>query len=223
LYFVLFRWFILRFDLQTLGRERDDGGVIAGEAGAGGSEATLQWIRGLGGAINLRAVEACTTRLRLTVADPSRINEAAIKALGSRGVLKLGDGAVQVVVGPIADQLAAEIRAALRDGLGASASPAPATPVPAIPAPATAPAMEPAVLAQGDVGKLLVALGGRDNLARVMAVSSRLIVEARDSTRVDVPGIETAGFRGATRVTGDTWHVIVGPGANEIAAQLGFP
>ena len=47
---------------------------------------------------------------------PRASTSAPLKALGSRGVLRLADGAVQVVVGPIADQLASEIRAALRRG-----------------------------------------------------------------------------------------------------------
>ena len=46
--------------------------------------------------------------------DLNRIDEPALTALGSRGVLRLADGAVQVVVGPIADQLASDIRAQLR-------------------------------------------------------------------------------------------------------------
>ena len=48
------------------------------------------------------------------VADAARFDEPTLKALGARGVLKLADGGVQVVVGPIADQLASEIRAELR-------------------------------------------------------------------------------------------------------------
>ena len=208
LYFVLFRWFILKFDLKILGRERDDAGA-AGEAGAGGSEGALAWISGLGGAGNLRAVEACTTRLRLTVVDPAKINEAAIKPLGSRGVLKLGDGAVQVVVGPIADQLAAEIRGALR---GARLElPGEVKVVTAPPPDSTIPA--------GDANQLLAALGGRENLQKVVAASTRLLIDVRDSSQVNVAAIETAGFRGAVRTDG-AWHVIVGPSAPAIAAQI---
>jgi PTS system N-acetylglucosamine-specific IIC component len=73
-------------------------------------------------------VEACATRLRLVVADSGRVSERELKALGAHGVLRLADGAVQVVVGPIADQLASEIREGLRHA-GASATPA-ANPMP---------------------------------------------------------------------------------------------
>jgi PTS system N-acetylglucosamine-specific IIC component len=190
LYFVLFRWCILRFDLKTLGREPDDTGV-AGDAGQGGDSAA-KWIRALGEAANLRAVEACTTRLRLTVTDPARIDEAALKSLGSRGVLKLADGAVQVVVGPIADQLAAEIRAALRAGATGA----------------------------GDAGVLLDALGGAGNLAKVELRASRLVLEVADPAAVRESRLLEAGFRGVTRISASTWHVIAGPDAAALASRL---
>jgi PTS system N-acetylglucosamine-specific IIC component len=198
LYFVLFRWCILRFNLKTLGRETDEAGVAA-DAGKAGDTA-LGWISALGGAVNLRSVEACTTRLRLTVADPARINEAALRPLGSRGVLKLGDGAVQVVVGPIADQLAAEIRTALRSN-------------PAVDGPsASAPA--------GDAQALLAAFGGKANISRAEAFATRLVVEVRDAGAVNEAGVAASRFRGAQRVSDRTWHVIVGSDAMAAAAVL---
>ncbi len=213
LYFVLFRWFILRFDLKTLGREPDEAGATA-EVGRG-SEATLSWIRALGDAGNLRAVEACTTRLRLTLVDPDRIDQPALKALGSRGVLKLGEGAVQVVVGPIADQLAAEIRGALRGGAGARPIERPIT----RPAVSSSPAAS-AMSHCGDSKALLEALGGPRNIAQVDVHSTRLRLQVKDAAAVDEEGIRAAGYRGAARVTADTWHVIVGPGAAMAATEL---
>jgi PTS system N-acetylglucosamine-specific IIC component len=214
LYFVLFRWFILRFDLKTLGREPADVGVPAAEAGKGG-EASLAWIRALGEASNLRAVEACTTRLRLKVTDPSLIDEAALKALGSRGVLKLADGGVQVVVGPIADQLASDIRGALR-GRAKPAARAPASPAAAAAMPVVSGSAN-----RGDSQALLAALGGATNIARIDAISSRLVIEVKDPAAVDESGLRGAGYRGAARISGSIWHVIVGPEAAAVGSQLG--
>jgi PTS system N-acetylglucosamine-specific IIC component len=196
LYYVLFRFCILRFDLKTLGRETDD--TRAAEAGKD-SAAAPGWIRALGGSANLRSVEACTTRLRLVLNDLGRIDEPALKALGSRGVLRLGDGAVQVVVGPIADQVASEIRAQLRVPVTA-ASPAPAK--------------------SGDARALALAMGGAANLADVQVRSTRLLVTVKDAGAVSSGAVESAGFRGAVRVSERTWHVIVGPGAEAIAQAL---
>ena len=62
----------------------------------------------LGGADNLVELEPCITRLRVEVVDPALVDEAALKANGSYGVVRSGN-AVQVVVGPEADTLASEI------------------------------------------------------------------------------------------------------------------
>ena len=217
LYFALFRWFILRFDLKTLGREPDDVGAAV-DAGKGGDTA-LGWIRALGDAGNLRAVEACTTRLRHTLVDPNRIDEPAIKALGSRGVLRLAEGAVQVVVGPIADQLAAEIRAALRGQMASASAPRPVTPAAAA-SPVHRAVPTSVTPDRGDAPALLAALGGAVNLLGVEAISTRLVVRVKDAGAVNEAGVQGAGFRAAARVAPQTWHVIVGPGASAVAATL---
>jgi PTS system N-acetylglucosamine-specific IIB component len=62
----------------------------------------------LGGAANIVDIEACITRLRTEVADPTQVDEPALKAAGAHGVLRSGS-VVQVVVGPEADTLASDI------------------------------------------------------------------------------------------------------------------
>ena len=65
-------------------------------------------VAGLGGADNIVEVEGCITRLRTEVADPSKVDEAALKRVGAHGVLVAGK-IVQVVVGPEADSLADDV------------------------------------------------------------------------------------------------------------------
>jgi PTS system N-acetylglucosamine-specific IIB component len=67
-----------------------------------------QIIAGLGGAENIVELEPCITRLRTEVRDGTKVNEAALKAAGAHGVMKVGNN-VQVVVGPEADSLADDI------------------------------------------------------------------------------------------------------------------
>jgi PTS system N-acetylglucosamine-specific IIC component len=199
-YYGLFRFFILRFDLKTLGRETDDLPAAAAEALSGAAPAHA-WIRALGSASNLRAVEACTTRLRLVVADAARLDQPALKALGSRGVLKLADGAVQVVVGPIADQLASEIRAALKQG-GTVAPPPEAAP------------------ADGRlVAQVLAALGGRGNIAELELRSSRLCIGVRDPAAVDEASLAHS-VRAVARPAPRSIHLVVGPGASALFAGM---
>ena len=66
-------------------------------------------VAGLGGAGNIEEIEACITRLRTEVTDPSLVNEIALRASGAHGVLISGN-VVQVVVGPEADSLTDDIR-----------------------------------------------------------------------------------------------------------------
>ena len=67
-----------------------------------------QILAGLGGAGNVVEIEACITRLRTEVKDPSRVDQAALKGAGAHGVMASGT-VVQVVVGPEADNLADDI------------------------------------------------------------------------------------------------------------------
>ncbi|GGT14422.1 glucose PTS transporter subunit EIIB [Streptomyces chromofuscus] len=65
-------------------------------------------VAGLGGIDNIEEVEGCITRLRVEVADPSLVDDAALKGAGAHGVVKMGS-AIQVVIGTDADPLAADI------------------------------------------------------------------------------------------------------------------
>ncbi len=207
LYYGLFRWCIVRFDLKTLGRETDEA-PQPGAVNVTGDEApAYAWIRALGSADNLRVVEACTTRLRLVLADVSRIDEPALKALGSRGVLKLAEGAVLVGVGPVADQLASDIRAGLRN-TGRSETPVRAA-APAATPPANRELLEAAVKA----------LGGRGNIADLQVNASRLLVAVRDPAAVD-EGALARSVRAVARPEPGRVHLVLGPAAAAWFAEL---
>ena len=109
-YYFTFSWCIRRFNLATPGREPETA-ATANAPAATGSRGS-QFVAALGGKANLQSVDACMTRLRLTLTDPSKVDEPALKALGARGIVRPGGNALQVIVGPIADQLAQEIRSA---------------------------------------------------------------------------------------------------------------
>lgn len=73
-------------------------------------------IEALGGAGNIRELDSCITRLRLVLADPGKVDEAALRRQGAMGVVRLGGGAVQVVFGTSAEHLEAEIKELLGRG-----------------------------------------------------------------------------------------------------------
>jgi PTS system N-acetylglucosamine-specific IIC component len=207
LYYVLFRFVIVRFDLKTPGREPEEtpteAPVSSAQPAASGARA---WIAALGGAANLRSVDACTTRLRLTVASQPAVDAEALKRLGARGLVRPSAEALQVVVGTMADQLAGEIREALRalpDGTG------PAQVV-----------GEGAGRWTGDAGALLTALGGRDNVRTVDTAASRLRIALADATRIDHDALGRFGLRGVAEPRPGCIHLIVGPGAPAAAMAL---
>ena len=170
LYYGLFRFFIRRFDLATPGRET---GVVAeaAKASAGGARAEA-FVAALGGAANLVSVDACTTRLRLIVADQQAIDDGALTALGARGIVRPSEKAAQVVLGPIADLVAEEIRGALAWSGGAAA----ATMTPIVAGRTGASALPAEVVG---------ALGGDANVRTVHALHGRYRVELADAGRVD--------------------------------------
>jgi len=215
IYYVGFRFFIRRYSLSTPGREAD--APVASEA-ATGTDRARAMIVALGGPNNLRAVDACTTRLRLTVADQSAVDEPALRALGARGVVRPSADALQVVLGPIADQVAGELRAALRDGGTPAARSTPSAGVSGV-AGAT-PAADGAPSAGGGelASQMLAALGGSGNVAALDASGTRILATLRDDTLAREDDLRALGLRGIARPAPRSVHLLVGP---EIAAVLG--
>ncbi|MFC0339027.1 PTS system N-acetylglucosamine-specific IIB component, Glc family /PTS system N-acetylglucosamine-specific IIC component, Glc family [Kushneria avicenniae] len=217
LYYMIFRWAIVRFDLKTPGREdvfqapaKDDDGEVHARGPA--------FVTALGGGGNLTSVGACTTRLRLVVQEVEKIDEAALKGLGARGVLRLKGGHLQVVMGPIADGVAEDIRTALK-ARGQS-----------IEVPDTARSMAPSVeqdmppssaLQALDLSHWLEALGGVNNLRRSELVAlSRVRLEIDDASRIDDAALSSLGAAGVQRLNEHCLHLVLGEQAWVVAQQL---
>ncbi|WP_454192012.1 glucose PTS transporter subunit IIA [Paenibacillus sp. Marseille-Q7038] len=106
IYYYLFRWAIRTFRIPTPGRE--EGSVLEDWVGSIPYQAPLI-LEALGGKRNIVQVEACITRLRITVHNDRLIDVSAMKALGSAGLIKLGGGNVQVVFGTYSELIREEI------------------------------------------------------------------------------------------------------------------
>ena len=224
-YYGLFRFFIRKFNMATPGREPagaeeqvasfDKGGFVAPAASAAVPRA-VRYIAALGGAANLSIVDACTTRLRLSVVDPSKVSETDLKTIGARGVLKRGATSVQVIIGPEADIIADEIRTVIAQGGGVEAKPA-------VAAAAAAAAAVPVDAAQSgpldpDPTRWLAVFGGATNVVSLDAVAStRLRIVVTDPTAVDR---QRLGALDVAWVSTDTFHIVVGEAAQRYAQQL---
>jgi PTS system N-acetylglucosamine-specific IIC component len=199
-YYTAFRFCIRVFDLKTPGREPED--ASAGDrapvtAGSRGSA----FVKALGGAGNLVSVDACTTRLRLVVAEPSAVDTDSLKQLGARGIVRPAANAVQVVLGPMADQVAGEIREAARAGAGVDGP--------------QSNEMEPRLATQ-----LLAALGGRDNVKAVEGVAGRALIQIEQSGAIKEAELRSLVPRGIARTSGGGVQLLLGASSTSVSAAL---
>lgn len=129
-YFLLFSAVIRMFNLKTPGREDKAADVVTEEANSNTEEGLTQlatsYIAAVGGTDNLKAIDACITRLRLTVGDSAKVNDAACKRLGASGVVKLNKQTIQVIVGAKAESIGDEMKKVVTRGPVAAAGAAPA-------------------------------------------------------------------------------------------------
>ncbi|MGL5296613.1 MAG: N-acetylglucosamine-specific PTS transporter subunit IIBC [Culicoidibacterales bacterium] len=116
LYFIIFYLLIVKLDLPTPGREKDDEVLEDMNQKLSLTEQELyeHYIEYLGGADNIVKVDNCATRLRLDVVDSSMINEVALKKIGAKGVMKLNRTTAQVIVGTKVEFVADGIKALLK-------------------------------------------------------------------------------------------------------------
>ncbi|MBP5200026.1 MAG: PTS transporter subunit EIIC [Schwartzia sp.] len=102
IFFAVFRFMIVKFDLKTPGREDEDDATENSEESAANRafvEIAAVVLEGVGGKDNVVSIDNCITRLRLEIRDSSLIDEKKIKSSGARGVIRPAAGNVQVVIG----------------------------------------------------------------------------------------------------------------------------
>ena len=109
-FYAVFRFAIVKFDLKTPGREDDDldeeNITLANDDFTAMAAVILE---GLGGSANVKSIDNCITRLRLEINDDNKIDEAKIKSSGAAGIIRPGKGNIQVIIGPkvqfVADEM----------------------------------------------------------------------------------------------------------------------
>ena len=101
IYYVVFRFAIVKFNFKTPGREDDDD-IDENQVTLANNDYTQVAsiiLEGLGGKGNIKSVDNCITRLRLEINDYTLVNEKKIKSAGVAGVIRPGKTSVQVIVG----------------------------------------------------------------------------------------------------------------------------
>ncbi len=113
LYYFTFKWYILRFNVPTPGRDKTD--KVANIAD-NFDKTTISWnvLDALGGLSNIKSVDACITRLRMELYDNSAVDKPRLAELGAMGVVAVGSG-LQVIFGAKAQVYSNEINYIMKE------------------------------------------------------------------------------------------------------------
>jgi PTS system glucose-specific IIC component len=226
LYFGTFYGVIKWRDLKTPGREDEEKEIPAGMLVPGAPvnkehAFAHQLVIAFGGKSNIKTLDACITRLRVSVADQGKVSTARLKALGAAGVVVVGNN-MQAIFGPKAEGYkndmddymkvaGPEAELSETDLIAASAV--------AVPQAASAKQRDPAA---GEKARSIVkGLGGAKNIIKVDAVAeTRLRVVVNNDGQVNDAGLETAGVEGIMHLPNHILHLIVGSNADQYAAEM---
>jgi PTS system glucose-specific IIC component len=219
----VFRFVITRFNLKTPGREDDTAATAAvSSSGVGGRSRDL--VLAFGGRSNIKSLDACITRLRITVNDPSLVDDARLKALGAAGVVRVGNG-VQAIFGPLSENMKTDMQDYLKTAgsdadLPVAGAASTATASDAMSAPAAAPAQD-AAQQKARAEKIRAALGGAANILKLEPLAAtRLRVALGDASRLDGAALKAAGVPATQPLANGEVDLIVGLEAENLAGAM---
>ena len=119
LYYTVFTAAIRLFNLKTPGREDEDETANNNEIG---SQLAYDLFVAFGGSKNIKNIDACITRLRITVHNTELVDVEAIKGLGATAVLVVGQN-MQAIFGPRSDQIKTEMNELLQSNQAPETAP----------------------------------------------------------------------------------------------------
>ena len=114
IYFFVFKWAIVKFNIKTPGREDETDEVVDTDEV---TELGNSIMDALGGKENILEIDNCISRLRLVLKDTSIVNDALLKRTGSLGIIKINENNIQVVYGTKVEKAAAELKRAVKKGV----------------------------------------------------------------------------------------------------------
>ena len=100
IYYTVFRVALVALDLKTPGREDES----SEESTLTGSDLAGELVQAFGGKDNITNLDACITRLRVSVKEIAKVDQSKLKSLGAAGVVVAGSG-VQAIFGTKSDNL----------------------------------------------------------------------------------------------------------------------
>jgi len=217
IYYGIFAFAIRRFNLLTPGRELENAAKTP--RAASGDQFALQLVRAFGGRSNIVSLDACITRLRITLADVTKASPDALKALGAAGVVVVGNG-MQAIFGPRSENLKTEMEEYLKSAGPEADEIEPPSPVKASPPSGIQPRLRDADAAR-KASAYIAALGGADNIVRVEpCAETRLRIVVRDKGKVGESALRAEGIAAVVRLEGGVLHLLAGLNADQYAAEM---
>jgi PTS system glucose-specific IIC component len=216
MYYGIFAFAIRHFNLLTPGREVEEAAKTP--RAASGDQFALQLVRAFGGRSNIVSLDACITRLRVTLADVTKANPDTLKALGAAGVVVVGNG-MQAIFGTRSENLKTEMAEYLKSaGPEADETEAP-SPVKASPSGIQPRLRDPDAARKASA--YIAALGGAANIDRVDACAeTRLRIVVRDDGKVGESALRAEGIEAVVRLEGGVLHLLAGLNADQYAAEM---
>lgn len=215
IYYTSFRFLIQKFDIKTPGRE--DIVLDAEAADASGEAFARQLVLAFGGRSNITALDACITRLRISVAEPKLASVVKLKALGASGVVTVGNS-LQAIFGPLSENLKTDMEHYLKNAGGDADLTEEEKEALRAGKVIEAVGGDKKVAADPKAGEKaeawVKALGGVDNIKemKVCAVT-RLRVVVKSADKVDKLKLESEGVDAVMSLADGIFHLIVGPGS----------
>lgn len=116
IYYFVFYYIIVKYNIPTPGRMEEESTVMSNLSASELKEKAKEILKALGGKDNIINIDACITRIRVSVNNPDNIKEEDFKALGATGVIKMGKNNFQIIVGTMADPLVTNVKAIMKEG-----------------------------------------------------------------------------------------------------------
>jgi len=218
LYYGVFRFAIQKFNLLTPGREEEDENAAPAFVGED-SEFALQLILGFGGRSNIKTLDACITRLRVSVYDVAKADQAKLKALGAAGVVVVGNG-LQAIFGTRSDNLKTDMQEYLKTaGSEADVNEVSDNTVKMDAPVSSESAKELDPEAKEKAQSFIQLLGGSDNIKNIEACAeTRLRISVHNASTIKSDLI--SGVNGIIHLTDNMVHMIVGLNADQYADEM---
>ena len=110
-YYTVFKWAIVKFNIKTPGREDESDEVSYGEEVTELGRAIME---ALGGRENILEIDNCISRLRLVLKDTAVVDDSSLKKTGSLGIIRINESNMQVVYGAKVEKAASELKRAVK-------------------------------------------------------------------------------------------------------------